>query len=74
MLSLIKTFSVYTPTIVWEMKASANKVLTDNEKICATLVNCGVGVKKINKKNLKKEAGGLNKYQVLPTPSHHGIT
>lgn len=52
---LIKTFTVYIPTIMWEMKVSTIKVLTDNEKRCITLLNRGVGVK-------NKEAGGLNKY------------
>lgn len=48
---LIKTFTVYIPTVMWEMKVSANKVLTANEKRCTTLQNHGVGV-------TKKRGGG----------------
>lgn len=46
---LIKTFTVYIPTVMWEMKVSANKVLIANEKRCTTLQNHGVGVTKKNR-------------------------
>ena len=65
-LHLSDIFPVYIPTFMWEMKVSANKLLTEIEKRCTSLLNQWVG---ITKKRFKKMEGFKKYWHGLCPPT-----